>query len=50
MKFGQLIEYKVRNLLFFLKKSYRKCGGEASLRLFKKLKLCISLDQQCEML
>ena len=27
MKFGQLIEYNVRNI--FLEKSYRKCDGEA---------------------
>ena len=26
MKFGQLFEYKVRNI--FLEKSYTKCGGE----------------------
>ena len=26
MKFGQLIEYKTRNI--FLNKSYTKCGGE----------------------
>ena len=28
VKFGQLIEYKVRNI--FLEKLYPKCGGEAS--------------------
>ena len=27
MKFGQLIEYNMRNI--FLEKSYRKCDGEA---------------------
>ena len=30
MKFGQLIEYNMRNI--FLEKSYEKCGGEASPR------------------
>ena len=44
MKFGQLIEYKMRNII--LEKSYIKCGGETSLRPFSgKLKLSISLDQ-----
>ena len=28
MKFGQLIEYNMRNI--FLEKSYTKCGGETS--------------------
>ena len=28
MKFGQLIEYKMKNI--FLEKSYAKCGGETS--------------------
>ena len=28
MKFGQLIECKIRNI--FLEKSYTKCGGETS--------------------
>ena len=28
MKFGQLIEYNMRNI--FLEKSYSKCGGETS--------------------
>ena len=32
IKFGQLIGYNVRNI--FLKKSYTKCDGEASLRPF----------------
>ena len=27
MKFGQLIEYNIRNI--FLEKSYRKCGRDA---------------------
>ena len=44
MKFGQLIEYDIRNI--FLEKSYTKCDGETSARLFSgKLKLRISLDQ-----
>ena len=49
MKFGQLIQYNMRNI--FPKKSYTKSGGEASPRtLHKKSKLSISLDQQPEML
>ena len=44
MKFGQLIEYNLRNI--FLEKSYTKCGGETIPRLFfTKQKLSISLDQ-----
>ena len=44
MKFGQLIEYNMRNI--FLEKSYTKCGGETSPKPFSgKLKLSISLDQ-----
>ena len=44
MKYGQLIEYKMRKL--FLEKSYTKCGGEAIPRTFPKNKiLIISLDQ-----
>ena len=44
MKFGQLIEYNMRNI--FLEKSYIECGGESIPRLFSgKLKLSISLDQ-----
>ena len=43
MKFGQLIEYNMRNIF---QKSYTKCGGETSPRPFsEKLKLSISLDQ-----
>ena len=43
-KFGQLIEYTMRNI--FLEKSYKKCGGEIIPRPFsKKSKLRISLDQ-----
>ena len=34
MKFGQLIEYNMRNI--FLEKSYIKCGGEASPRLKRR--------------
>ena len=45
VKLGQLVEYNMRNI--FLEKSFTKCGGEASPRpLYKKLKLCISLNQQ----
>ena len=41
MKFGQLIEYNVGNIL--LEKKYTKCGGETILGPFpKKLKLSIS--------
>ena len=43
IKFGQLIEYKIRNI--FLEKSYTKCGGVTSPRPLLKLKLRISLDQ-----
>ena len=44
MKFGQLIDYEMRNI--FLEKSYSKYGGETSPRPFsEKLKLGISLDQ-----
>ena len=44
MKFGQLIDYVMRNI--FLEKSYKKCGGEISPRpFFEKLKLSLSLDQ-----
>ena len=44
MKFGQSIEYNMRNIIF--EKSYTKCGGETSPRpLSGKLKLSISPDQ-----
>ena len=44
MKFGQLIEYNMRNI--FLEKSYTKCVEETISRLFsEKSKLSISLDQ-----
>ena len=49
MKFGQLIEYNMRNII--LEKSYTKCGRETSPRPFSgKLKLSISLDQQSKVL
>ena len=49
MKFGQLIEYDIRNI--FVEKSYTRCAGETIPRpLSKKLKLSISLDQQCKVL
>ena len=34
MKFGQLLEYNMRNI--FLEKSYRKCGEETIPRAFSK--------------
>ena len=44
MKFGYLIEYKMRNI--FVEKSYTKSAGEAIPRpLSKKPRLSISLDQ-----
>ena len=47
MKFGQLIEYNIRNI--FPEKSNPKYGGIASLRPFyKKSKLRKSVDQQYE--
>ena len=43
MKFGQLIEYSMRNI--FLEKSYTKFGTKASPRPFSdKLKVKVSLD------
>ena len=46
MKFGYLTEYNMSNI--FPEKSYIKCGGEASPRLFcKKSKLSTSLDPKC---
>ena len=49
MKFGQLIEYYMRNI--FLEKSYPKCGGEAITRPFsKKSKSAISPDQWYQVL
>ena len=44
MKFGQLIEYNMRNIS--LEKLHTKCGEETSPRPFsKKSKLSISLNQ-----
>ena len=44
MKFCQLIEYKMGNIL--LEKSWAKYGGETSPRPFyEKLKLSVPLDQ-----
>ena len=44
MKFGQLLEYNMRNIFF--EKPYIKCGGETIPRSFsKKSKLFVSLDQ-----
>ena len=44
MKFGQLIEYNMRNI--FVEKSYTKCVGETIPRPLTKIsKLSISLDQ-----
>ena len=49
MKFGQLVEYNIRNIFF--EKLYAKCDGEATTRPFyKKSKLSVSLDQQFQML
>ena len=49
MIFGQLIEYKMRNI--FLEKSYTKCVDETSSKPFyKKTKLNISLNKQSESL
>ena len=44
MKYGQLVEYNMKNI--FLEKSYTKCGGGILLRPFsKKSKFRISLDK-----
>ena len=49
MKFGQLIEYNMRNI--FVEKACTKCAGETTPRsLSKKWKLSISLDQYCKVL
>ena len=49
MKFGQFIEYHMRNI--FVEKSYTKCAGETITRpLSKKSKLSRSLDQYCKVL
>ena len=47
IKFGQLIEYNMRNN--FLEKSYTKCEGGANLGPFKKIKIGRILDQQSGM-
>ena len=49
MKFGQLIEYNLRNI--FLDKSYTNYGKETIPRpFFKKSKLSICLDQYSKIL
>ena len=49
MKFGQSIEYNVRNI--FVEKLYTKCAGETIPRpSSKKSKLSIPLDQKCKVL
>ena len=49
MKFGQLIDYKLRNIL--LENSCTKCGGDTILWPFsKKSKLSICLDQYSKVL
>ena len=48
MKFGQLIEYNMRNT--FIGKSYTKCIENIPRPLPKKSKLNISPDQQCQIL
>ena len=49
MKFGQLIEYNLKNI--FLEKLYTKCGGETIPRpFFKKSKWSLSLDQYSKVL
>ena len=49
MKFGQLIEYNMRNI--FVEKSYTKRAGETIPRpLYKISKLSISLDRYCKVL
>ena len=49
MKFGQLIEYDMRNI--FLGKSYTKCRGKASPKSFYKIvKLIhVGMDEMYEM-
>ena len=49
IKFGQLIEYNIRNI--FLEKSYTQCGGETICQtLFSKTKMTTSLDQYSKVL
>ena len=47
MKYGQLIEYYLKNTFFLKKKkSFTKCGGETVARQFsKKSRLLVSLGQ-----
>ena len=42
MKFGQLLEYKMRNIFVEI---YTKCGGETSQTLFLRTKIEQILDQ-----
>ena len=46
MKFGQLIEYNMRN--FFLEKSYTKCDRETSPRPFSKNKAIFLHNQKSQ--
>ena len=47
MKFGQLIEYNMRNIFF--EKLYTKYAGETIRRPLSKIsKLSMSLNQQCK--
>ena len=49
MKFGQLIEYNMRNI--FIEKSCTECGGKTSPKPFcRKLTLSIPFDQQPKVL
>ena len=49
MKFGQLIEYNLRNI--FLEQSYAKCGGGANPSVvYKKIKNEHILDQWSKIL
>ena len=49
MKFGQLTEYNMRNIVVEI--SYTKCAGDTIPRLLsKKSKLSITLDQYCKVL
>ena len=48
MKFGQLIDYNMRNIFF--EKWYTKYGGESIPRLFsKKSKLSMDLNQESKL-
>ena len=48
MKFGQLIEYNIKNI--YIGKSYTKYDEEASTRVILKSKLTMYLGQQSKML